>query len=125
FLHDLAAGGLHRVEREAELVTAHLEEHGAFAARGDRSHPAVLAAVELFDADHLGAEVTQHGAAEGAGDVAAENENAYSVQNARHQSLACRWGQSKKVFGFRKTARTRQPSSVQASWRLPALRQTY
>ena len=38
-LHDLAAGRLHRVEREAELVAAHLEEHRAFAAVDDRASP--------------------------------------------------------------------------------------
>ena len=84
FLHDLAAGRLHRVEREAELVAAHLEEHRAFAALDDRRHPAILAAVELLDADHLGAEIAQHGAAERAGDVAAEIENADTFENAWH-----------------------------------------
>ena len=85
-LHHLAAGGLHRVQRHAELVAAHLEEHRAFAALGDRRDPAVLAALELLDADHLGAEVAQHGSAEGAGDVPAEIEDANSFQNARHET---------------------------------------
>src|SRR5260370_42048802 len=85
-MHDLAAGRLHRVEREAKLVAAHLEEHRAFAALDDGRHPAVLAAVELLDADHLGAEVAQHRAAERAGDVPAEIENAYSFEDARHWS---------------------------------------
>src|SRR5260370_19658462 len=83
-LHDLAAGRLHRVECQAKLVAAHLEEHRAFAAFDDGRHPAVLAAVELLDADHLGAEVAQHRAAERTGDVAAEIENAYSFENAGH-----------------------------------------
>src|SRR5260370_38108573 len=83
-MHDLAAGRLHRVEREAKLVAAHLEEHRAFAALDDGRHPAILAAVQLLDADHLGAEVAQHRAAERTGDVPAEIENAYSFQNPWH-----------------------------------------
>src|SRR5260370_40196034 len=86
-MHDLAAGRLHRVEREAKLVAAHLEEHRAFAALDDGRHPAILAAVQLLDADHLGAKVAQHRAAERAGDVPAEIENAYSFEDARHSSL--------------------------------------
>ncbi len=121
--HDLLAGRLHGIEREAELVAPHLEEHGAFAALGDRRHPAVLAAVELLDADHLGAEVAQHGAAERPRDVPAEIENANSarrtpgisstpVMNAgltatarppQHRSIRSN-PQSKKVLELRKTA---------------------
>src|SRR5262249_51815149 len=82
---DLAAGRLHRIERQAKFVAAHLEEHGAFAALGDGRHPAILAAFDLLDADDLGAQVAQHGAAERAGDVPAEIENAYSFQNAWHR----------------------------------------
>jgi hypothetical protein len=81
-----------------------------------------FAALQLLDPDHLGAEVTQQGAAKRPGDVSAEIEDAYSFQHARHRTLAL--AQSKNMLGFRKTASTRQPSSVHASWRLPALRQT-
>src|SRR6185436_4381812 len=121
-LHHLASRRLHRIERHAELVAAHLEEHRAFAALGHRRHPAVFAALQLLDPDHLGAEVTQQGAAKRPGDVSAEIEDAYSFQHARHRTLAL--AQSKNMLGFRNTASTRQPSSVHASWRLPALRQT-
>ncbi len=73
-----------RIERQAELVAAHLEEHRAFAALDDGRHPAVLAAVELLDADHFGAEVAQHRAAERTGDVAAEIENANTLEDPGH-----------------------------------------
>ena len=40
------------------------------------------------------------------------------------QQVASIYVQSKNALGLRKNARTRQPSSVQASWRLPGRRQT-
>ena len=86
--HDLLAGRLHGIERQAELVPPHLQEHGAFAALGDGGHPAVLAAVELLDAYHLGAEVAQHRAAERTGDITSEIENANPLKNAGHECLA-------------------------------------
>src|SRR6267142_6328411 len=76
--YDLAAGRLHRVQRQAELVAPHLEKHGAFATVGHRGEPTILAALDLLDADHLGTEVSQHRAAERTSDVAAEIENANS-----------------------------------------------
>jgi len=87
-LYDLAAGRLRRVQRQAELVAPHLEKHGAFATVGHRGEPTILAARELLDADHLGTKVSQHRAAERTSDVAAEIENANSLQNASHGRLA-------------------------------------
>src|SRR6185436_790010 len=93
-----------------------------FAAFGDGRHPAILAAFQLLDANHLGPEIAQHRAAEGARDVTAEIEDANALQYACHGSPYF-W--SKKVLGFRKKASIKAPSSVQASCRLPWRRQTY
>jgi hypothetical protein len=82
--HDLATFGLHRVQGHALLVAVHLHEPGPVAALGDRARVAVLAAVDLLDADHLGSEVGQHRGAERSRDVAAEVDHPYPVEHHGH-----------------------------------------
>ena len=76
------------VERHAELVAVHRQEHRAAAIRprADRDQAAILAAAKPLDADHLGAEVAEQRGAERAGDVAAEIEDADTVENTSHRS---------------------------------------
>jgi len=59
----------------------------AFAALGDRRVPAVLAAVALFDADHVGAVFGEQRGAVRSGDVATEVEDANAFQRQAHAGL--------------------------------------
>ena len=97
--HDLAPLGLHRVQRQAALAAVALQEHRAGAVLRDRLYPSVLAAAQLLDADHVGAEVGQQRGAERPRDVAAEVEHAHARQHAggvarvlRHRVLLPRAG---------------------------------
>ena len=81
----VAARRLRRVQRHAPLVAADLEEQRTRTVGRHRRHEAVLGAVELLDADDVGAEVGQVGGQARAGDVPAEVEHPDVVQNAGHR----------------------------------------
>jgi hypothetical protein len=89
FSHDFAALWRGRVQGHAELVAVHREEHRAAAVRtrADRDERAVFAAADPLDADDLRAEVAQQRGAERPGDVAAEIENADTVEHFGHGFL--------------------------------------
>ena len=83
---DLAAPRCGRIERHAELVAVHRQEHRTTAsgASADRDVSAVLAALDPLDADHLGAEIAQQRGAKRPRDVAAKIEHADPIEYARH-----------------------------------------
>src|SRR5262249_35611888 len=64
------------------------QEKRAFAGLGDGRLVAVLAALALLDADHLGALLGQQRGAVGAGDVAAEIQHPDTFEYARHVVLS-------------------------------------
>ena len=78
---------LGRIQGHAALVAVHLQERGALAVLGDGNDIAVLAAGDLFDADHVRAEIGEQRRTIGAGDVAAEIENPNAVKNLGHARL--------------------------------------
>ena len=119
---DLGAVARTRIQRHAAFVAAPLHETGTIAAFGNRSRPAVFAAIDLFDADHVGTEIGEQRRAERAGNVAAEIENANAFEHGCHVEL--HRANDRRIMPDRSRGRRdsrvwRCDVAAQRSWRRP------
>ncbi len=67
-----------------KLVAVHLQEQRALAGLGDRRLKAILAALALFDADHLGAVLRHQHRAIRSGDISSEVEHTDAFEHTYH-----------------------------------------
>ena len=112
--HDLLGFRPHRVERHAALVAVDLQKQCAVAGRGNGRLETVLAALALFDADHLGAMLGEQRGAIRPGDVAPEVEHPDALEHASHSVLPS--------LGRARGARTRKSIPMGCGWPLRASR---
>ncbi|HMO49172.1 MAG TPA: hypothetical protein PKB14_24510 [Rubrivivax sp.] len=86
--HDAPPVVVPQIQRQAALVAVHLQVQPALAGLGGSRHAAVLAAFDALDADRVGAQVAEQRGAAGAGDEAAEIENADTGPQRHEQTGA-------------------------------------